>query len=162
MNIQVTRTPRRASTSPNMTRGAALALIALAVACRPATRDALDSAAGMVASDVRAEFAVLDIDIGRRADAESEVDKEVETFAPSDTIYASVKTTGTVRPGAITSRWTFPDRSAIVQDAQPVSRDRDATLLFFLSKSDGLMRGEYTFSVLVDGREVRTQRVTVR
>ena len=148
---------------------ALLAAVAVAAACGRDTRAELDtagaalgSAAGAIAADVRGELAVLDVDIGRRADSERKVDEEMDTFARTDTIYASVQTTGTVRQGAISTRWTFPDGSVITQDAQPTAQERDATLLFFLTEASGLKPGQYTFAVVVDGREVRSEKVTVR
>jgi hypothetical protein len=138
------------------------AMLAAVAACNPEQRDTLDSAAGAIGADVRAELSVLDIDMGKRAGANHEVDEEVDVFAPTDTIYASVNTTGTVRPGAITSQWTFPDGSVIDQQAQPTTAERDANLLFFITRPEGLAKGKYTFKVLVDGREVRSSDVTVR
>ena len=153
----------------SMIRALSLCSLALAVACSRDQRAELDtagakvdSAAGKVADVVRAELSVLDIDIGRKAGPDQDVPEESETFAQRDTIYASVNTTGTVRPGAITAQWLFPDGSVIDQQAQPATRDKDANLLFFLTKSGGLARGKYTFRVSVDGREVRSQDVTVR
>lgn len=141
---------------------AAIAAVLALAACSPGQRDTVDSATGAIASDVRAELSVLDIDIGRRAGASNEVDEEVDTFAPMDTIYASVNTSGTVREGAITSQWVFPDGSTLEAQAQPVTTDRDANLLFFLTKPEGLAVGKYTFRVLVDGKEVRTSELTVK
>lgn len=152
-----------------ITSAAVFAAIALTTACNRDTRAeldtaraTLDSAAGEIGGIVRSELAVLDVDMGKRVDAAREVTEETDTFTTRDTIYASVNTTGTVRPGAITTRWTFPDGSMITQDAQPATQDRDANLLFFLTEANGLMRGEYTFAVFVDGREVRSQKATVR
>ncbi len=141
---------------------AAVAVVLTLGACSDAQRENIDSAAGTVATDVRAELSVLDIDMGKTAGANNEVDDEVEEFAATDTIFASVNTTGTVRPGAITSQWTFPDGSKIDAQARPATTDRDANLLFFLVKPDGLAPGKYTFRVLVDGNEVRSEDVTVR
>jgi outer membrane murein-binding lipoprotein Lpp len=151
-----------------MIRAVALASTLVAGACSPSQRDTIDSATGTVDSaaravggEVRAEVSVLDVDIGKRAEPDNEVDDEVETFAPSDTIYASVQTTGAVRQGAIAAKWTFPDGSILDQQAQPVTGDRSTDLLFFLTKAGGLAPGKYTFRVLVDGKEVRSQDVTV-
>ena len=141
---------------------AALAAVLALGACSEGQRESVDSAAGAITSDVRAELSVLDIDIGKRAGANNEVDDEVDTFAPTDTIFASVNTSGTVREGAITSQWIFPDSSTLEAQARPVTTDRDANLLFFLTKPEGLTKGKYTFRVLVDGREVRTSELTVK
>ena len=145
-----------------LSNAALMAAVLALAACSEGQRDTVDSATGAVASDVRAELSVLDIDIGRRAGADNEVDDEVDTFAPTDTIFASVNTSGTVREGAITSQWIFPDSSTLEAQARPVTTDRDANLLFFLAKPEGLSPGKYAFRVLVDGKEVRTSELTVK
>ena len=141
---------------------AAMAAMLVLGACNEGQRESIDSAAGNIATEVRTELSVLDIDMGKTAGPNNEVDDEMEEFAPTDTIFASVNTTGTVRPGAITSQWTFPDGSKIDAQARPTTTDRDANLLFFLVKPEGLEPGKYTFRVLVDGEEVRSEEVTVR
>ena len=152
-----------------LNRALAISAAMLVVGCTDRQQENIDSATGalatdaqQVATDARAELSVLDIDIGKRVGTSHEVDDEIDTFAPKDTIYASVNTTGTVRPGAITSRWIFPDGSTLEAQARPPVADRDANLLFFLTKPEGLPTGKYTFRVFVDGREVRSQEATVR
>ena len=141
--------------------GVVAIMVALA-ACTDAQQEDIDSAAGELVSDTRANLSVLDIDMGKKTGADQDVSDEIDTFAPTDTIYASVNTTGTVRAGAIKAQWIFPDSSVVDQEAQAPTRDRDANLLFFLTKPEGLAKGKYTFKVLVDGNEVRSEDVTVR
>ena len=88
---------------------AAATVFALVTACSPEQREQLDTAAGEVASVARSTLAVLKVDMGRHAGPDKKITDETATFSPSDTIYASVNTTGTAREGSIVSRWTFPD-----------------------------------------------------
>lgn len=132
------------------------------LACSADQRETLDSATGAIDSSIRGTLSVISIDMGRSAGADKKITQETETFSASDTIYASVNTSGTVPDGAITGRWTFPDSSNIEQKAEPVSTDSDADLLFFLTKPEGLPTGKYVFRVIVNGREVRSEEVTVR
>lgn len=136
--------------------------VALLVACSPEQRETLDSATGSIDSTIRGTLSVISVDMGRSAGADKKITQETDTFSASDTIYASVNTSGTVPDGAITGRWTFPDSSDIEQQAEPVRTDSDADLLFFLTKPEGLPTGKYTFRVIVNGREVRSEEVTVR
>lgn len=136
--------------------------VALLVACSPEQRETLDSATGSIDSTVRGALSVISIDMGRGAGTDRKITDETDTFSASDTIYASVNTSGTVPDGAITGRWTFPDGSNIEQQAEPVTTDTDADLLFFLTKPEGLPLGKYTFRVIVNGNEVRSEDVTVR
>lgn len=145
-----------------LNRVAGLAALVALAACSEAQRENIDSAAGGIAADVRTELSVLDIDMGKTAGTNNEVGDEMDTFAPTDTIFASVSISGTVREGAITSQWTFPDGSRIDAQARPATTDPGGNLLFFLTKPEGLAPGKYTFRVLVDGNEVRSKDVNVR
>jgi hypothetical protein len=136
--------------------------VALLMACSAEQRETIDSATGSIDSTVRGALSVISIDMGRSAGTDKKITQETDTFSASDTIYASVNTSGTVPDGAIMGRWTFPDGSNIEQQAEPVTSDTDADLLFFLTKPEGLPTGKYTFRVIVNGREVRSEDVTVR
>ena len=144
-------------------RAAALAVaLVTAAACNPEQRETVDSAAGAAEDVVRASLAVLNVDMGRHATPEKDVTDETDTFAPSDTIYASIRTTGTARDDAnVIGRWIFPD-SSVVDNRADRTTVNDETLLFFLAKPEGLATGKYTFQVIVDGREVRSKEVTVQ
>lgn len=145
-------------------RGAAcLAAILLTVsACTPDQRENIDSAAGSAESLGRAVFSVIDVDMGRHVDADRKIADGTDTFAPSDTIFASVHTSGTANESAIIGRWTFPDGSVVDQKADNVPAEGDGYLAFFITKPGGLAAGKYKFNVIVDGREVRSKDVTVK
>jgi hypothetical protein len=138
------------------------AALVLFVACRLEQRDDIDSAAGMVESSARGAVSVINIRLGRGVDAEERIAHEDDTFAPSDTIYAAVHTSGSSEDGpSVVGRWTFPDGSIVNQNANaaPTSADR---LVFFIAKPGGLPVGIYTFQVLVAGREARSKAARVR
>ena len=142
-------------------RASALAAaLAITTACNPDQREKVDTAAGTVESVTRGTLAVLKIDMGRHAGPDKKIVDETETFSPKDTIYASVSTTGTAREGSVVSKWMLPDGSEVEQRADGASTA--GNLLFFLTKPEGLAKGKYTFRVLVDGREVRSESVTVQ
>jgi hypothetical protein len=146
-------------------RTAALAGAALAlVACNPDQRESVDSAAGNVGEVARSALTVIDVDMGRRVGADKKIsdDADDDAFAKTDTIYASVHTSGLARQGEIVGRWVFPDSSVVEQQADGVTTEGDGYLAFFLTKPDGLTPGTYRFEVLVNGREVRDKEVTVK
>jgi hypothetical protein len=131
-------------------------------ACSTEQRGKIDSAAGAAESSARAALAVINIDLGRHVDAEKKVTDDTETFAPSDTIYASVHTSGTVEQGSsVVGRWTFPDASVINQNASEAATSQDR-LVFFITKAGGLPKGNYTFQILVNDREVRSKAARVQ
>ena len=142
-------------------KGGALAVaLAITTACSSEQRERVDTAAGTVESATRGTLAVLKIDVGRHAGPDKKIVDETSTFSPKDTIYASVNMTGTAREGSVVSKWMLPDGSEVEQRADSASTS--GNLLFFLTKPEGLAKGKYTFRVLVDGREVRSESVTVQ
>ena len=140
----------------------AAALLGSLAACNSDQRENIDSAAGNVVNTVQSEIAVLDVDMGRHVNAEKEVTEKTDTFGKNDTIFASVNLTGAAQPGALSAKWLFPDSSSVEQTADSGNTGRAGRAAFFIAKPGGLPVGQYTFRVLVNGRDVRSKDVTVR
>lgn len=131
-------------------------------ACNKEQRATADSAAGAVAGEARAALSVIDVDMGRRADAEKKISDKTDDFSANDTIYASVHTSGTANNGSITGRWTFQDGTLVDERSETVTTNGDARTVFFIAKPSGFPKGKYTLHVIIDGKEVRTKDVTVK
>jgi hypothetical protein len=138
-----------------------LAVFAL-VACNKEQRTQADSAAGGVMEAAKTAFSVIDIDMGRHIDAERKISDKTDDFAPMDTIYASLHTSGTANTPAVMARWTFQDSSVVDERAVDVTVADDARTAFFIANPKGFKKGVYTLSVLIDGKEVRAKNVTVK
>ena len=136
------------------------ALCALA-ACNKSQRATADSAAGSVASETRAVLSVIDVDMGRHVDAEKKISDKTDEFAATDTIYASVHTSGTANNGAVVGRFTGPDGAVVDEKTNTVTTEGDARTVFSLAKP-GLTKGKYTLHIIIDGKEVRTKDVEVK
>ena len=137
-------------------------LILASAACRQAERTSVDSAAGSIENTVRTALAVIDVDMGRHIDDEKKISDKTDDFAPSDTIYASVHTSGTATSEAVVGRWTFQDGTVVDEKTDSVTTNGDARTAFFIVEPGGFPKGTYTLHVLIDGREVRTKDVTVK
>lgn len=124
-------------------------------ACNKEQRATADSAA-------RTALSVIDVDMGRHADADRKITDKTDDFAPSDTIYASVHTSGTANTGAIVGRWTFENGTIVDEKTGSVTTDGDARTAFYIVNPTGFAKGKYTLHVLIDGKEVRTKDVTVK
>ena len=124
-------------------------------ACNKEQRAAADSIA-------RTTLSVSDVDMGRHVDADRKITDKTDDFAPSDTIYASVHTSGTANNGAVVGRWTFEDGTILDEKTDSVTTNGDARTVFYIVKPGGFGKGKYTLHVLIDGREVRTKDVTVK
>lgn len=138
----------------------ALVVFLVVAACTPEQRDTVDSAAGAAETLGRTALSVLNLETGRRAGPDRKITDETETFAPTDTIFASVHMSGTVNTGDVKGQWSFPDGSVVDQPAD--SANADNRLLFFLTKPEGLAKGKYTFRVIVNGKQVREEGLTVQ
>ena len=110
----------------------------------------------------RTALAVIDVDMERHADADRKLRDKTDDFAPSDTIYASVHTSGTANNGAIVGRWTFEDGRIVDEKTGSVTTNGDARTAFYIVNPTGFAKGKYTLHVLIDGKEVRTKNVTVK
>lgn len=147
--------------SPRLLAIAVSVLCGLA-ACSREDRATIDSAAGSVESATRAAFSVIDVDMGRHIAADSTIVDKTDNFASSDTVYATVHTSGTATSSAVVGRWTFEDGSVVHEDTNTVTTSGTARTVFSLVKPAGLAKGRYTLRVLVDGKEVRSKDVTVQ
>ena len=94
---------------------------------------------------------VTDVALGRSIGADSRVVDEVGDFAPSDTIYAVVETSGT-GAGTLVARWTFEDGQVVDEGSQSVSGP--AYTEFHVSKPDGWPVGHYEVVISLNGAEV--------
>lgn len=155
-----------------VTRSAALAVaLAAAMACTADQDLTLDSAAGTAesgmstgANALQTALTIVNVDLGKRLEEDREIDDDTDTFAKSDSVYASVLTSGIEPEGQrsnIVGRWSFPDGTNVDQKAEGVTEGSNR-LVFFLTRPSGLAAGRYTFRVLVNDREVRSKEFTVQ
>src|SRR3954469_16454404 len=130
-----------------------LALVGVVVsglaACNKSQQRTSDSAAGAVGSSAGTALSVIDVDVGRRVDTDKKISDATDTFAATDTIYASVHTSGAAKNSEIVGRWTFQDGTVVDERADSVTTSGDGRTVFLIMSPAGLPRGTYTFHVLV-------------
>jgi hypothetical protein len=140
-----------------------LAIVALSACNKDKTASSDTTTPTMVPSpDAPGVFSVIDVDMGRHIDAEKKISDKTDDFAPTDTIYASVHTSGTANNSAVVGRWTFENGSVVDEQTQNVTTNGDAYTEFHIVKPGGWPKGKYTLHVIIDGKEVRTKDVTVK
>jgi hypothetical protein len=137
-------------------------LVIAAVACNRQQRATADSAAGAVDTAVRTALSVIDVDMGKHIDAEKKIVDKTDDFAPTDTIYASVHTSGTATSSPVTARWTSADGTVLDEKTDNVTTSGMAYSAFFIARPAGFAKGTYTLHIIIDGKEVRTKDVTVK
>jgi ABC-type Fe3+-hydroxamate transport system substrate-binding protein len=105
-------------------------------------------------------FAVTGVTLGKAVGADKKVAAATDTFAPADTIYASVDTQGAAPTAALTAKWTYQDGQTVHEETQTLAPTGPATTEFHVSKPDGWPKGSYTVEILLDG--ISAQRASFR
>ena len=139
-----------------------LAVLGGIVGCSREQRAEIDTAAGTAETTVRAALSVLNVDMGRRIGADSSITDETTDFTRTDTVYASVHTSGTAQNSPVVARWTSEDGSIVDETTNTVTTSGDSRTVFRLSRPGGLASGKYTLRILIDGTEVRSKDFTVK
>ena len=101
-----------------------------------------------------APLAVDEIRVGTAIGSDRQVTTESDAFRPSDTIYASVRTTGTAQNATLVARWTYQDGQVVNEETQTIAPSGVETTEFHISNPNGWPTGDYKLTVLLDGREV--------
>lgn len=104
-------------------------------------------------SDLR----VATIQVGRSLNADDTVASHTTTFAPTDTVYVSVQTTG-AGSGTVGVRWVYAGR--VVGEPTKEVRGAGATE-FHLQNAGGFPPGEYTVEVTLNGQPAGTRTFRV-
>jgi hypothetical protein len=107
---------------------------------------------------------VVALGIGKSVGPDGKVPAEADTFAPTDTVYASVGTTGGTPGAKLTVRWSYFTKAGA---QKPVGEDTkaapatDGATEFHVAKPEGLTIGDYSVEVLLDGKSVANKAFRV-
>ncbi len=114
------------------------------------------------AVEASAPVRVADVALGRSIGGDKRVTNPTDTFGARDTIYASVRTTGTASSTQLTARWTYLDGQVVDERTETISPTGETHTEFHISKPTEWPKGKYTLRVLLNGSEVQTRDFTVR
>jgi hypothetical protein len=109
-----------------------------------------------------APFRVSSVTVGNAIGADKKVVAPSATFAPSDTIYASVATEGASPSAELSARWTYEDGQLVNQESQAIAPTGPANSEFHISKPDGFPAGKYKVEIALNGAPVGTKEFEVR
>ena len=110
-----------------------------------------------------APFAVTGVELGRAIDANKKVAAPTTEFAPGDTIYAVVASTGKSSAVTIKARWTYGDEAQLVtEQSESVAPTGPANTEFHIARPSGWPAGTYKVEITVDGAAVGTKTFTVK
>ena len=108
-----------------------------------------------------AAVAVADVDLGRGI-SNARVTDKTDDFKTTDTVYASVRTTGTSANSNLMARWTFEDGQVVEESNQPIAPTGEAYTEFHISKPGGLPKGKYKVEVFLDNKSAGTKEFEVK
>ena len=100
--------------------------------------------------------------LGNAVDEGQNVTTAMTTFAPADTIYAAVATTGAAPNAAIVARWTFGEDQLVDESSQSIAPTGAAVTTFHIAKADGWPAGKYKVAITLDGNPVASQDFEVK
>ena len=109
-----------------------------------------------------APFRVGTVDVGNAIGADKRVTTPSTTLAPTDTIYASVATTGAAPSVTLVARWTYGDGQIVTEQNQLIAPTGPANSEFHISKPDGWPVGSYKVEILADGAPVASKTFEVK
>jgi len=115
------------------------------------------------APEVKPVFVKL-ITLGNALAADKKVAAPLESFAPKDTIYASIETEGKGK-AALKAVWTFKkgDKTATVSDtSQDIDAAGPAVTEFHIAKPDGWPAGTYEVEIFLNGASAGKKAFAVK
>lgn len=105
---------------------------------------------------------LVSIDLGSAVGADMKVTETKTTFAPTDTIYAAVSTSGSAPSATIAAKWTYQDGQVVNEDSKAIAPTGAAVTTFQISKPDGWPAGSYQVAVSIDGKQAGSQSFQVQ
>jgi hypothetical protein len=140
---------------------AGLAVLLVAACSKENQNEAAGDVTPGAAATATTAVSVADIDLGR-AVANSRVTNETDDFSRTDTVYASVHTTGSAPSTTLMARWTYEDGQVVQESSQAIAPTGDAYTEFHISKPGGLPAGKYKVEVFVDNKSAGTKDFEVK
>ena len=116
----------------------------------------LPPAAAPAPAPVVPSWRVTGVTLGRTVGADRSVAERVDAFAPTDTIYASVRTEGSATTATIKARWTYGAGQLVSEGTQTVAPAGGVNYTeFHIAKPDGWPAGAYDVEVFLNGASVQ-------
>lgn len=108
-------------------------------------------------------FKVTALHLGRAIGADKKISDPATSFAPKDTIYASVDSEGAAASAELKARWTFGDKGIKVDEStQTIAPTGPAVTEFHIAKPSGWPAGKYKVEIWANGISAATQDFEVK
>jgi hypothetical protein len=116
---------------------------------------------GMDNTGDAAAISFSSIQLGSSVDANNRIAASGDSFAPKDSIYASVDTTGSGN-GTLAAKWTYQDGQTVHEDSKALNANGPETTVFMISKPSGFPAGNYKVDISLDGQPVASKDFSVK
>jgi hypothetical protein len=108
-----------------------------------------------------AEVGVAGVTLGSAVDDDQRITTPTERFAPGDTIYAAIATTGS-GSAKLDAHWTYQDGQTVNEESATIAPEAPASTAFHISKPGGFPAGAYKVDISLDGKPVASKAFTVK
>ncbi len=109
-----------------------------------------------------APFAVSSIELGKEIKPDKRVAEAITVFAPTDTIYASVVTSGTAPSVTLKARWTYEDGQLVNESEQTIAPQGPSATEFHIARPSGWPAGKYKVEIAANGAPAGSKDFEVR
>ena len=116
---------------------------------------------GLPASDAAAAVTFGSLELGSTVDANNKILASSSSFAPKDTIYASVDTNGNGN-ATLAAKWSTQDGQTVHEDSKTLNSSGPETTAFMISKPGGLPAGKYKVDISLNGSPVASMDFSVK
>jgi hypothetical protein len=131
-------------------------------ASAPTMAPAPASTAGMMpAGDAGAAVTLSTVELGSSVDANNKILASGTSFAPKDTIYASVDTSGS-GSATLAAKWSYQDGQTVHEDSKTLNASGPETTAFMISKPDGFPAGNYKVDISLNGNPVASKDFSIK
>jgi len=140
-----------------------MTLVAAACAKKEAPAPPEQSAAPPpAAAPAPAPFNVVSIGLGKSINDDRTIKDAATTFAPHDTIYASVSTAGAAAKTTLKAKWTFGAKDTLVnEESRDIAPTGPSVTEFHVAKPSGWPVGKYKVEISADGTPAGTKEFAV-
>ncbi len=107
-------------------------------------------------------FKVGTVMIGKRISDEKLITEPTFQFAPTDTVYVSIGTTGKADSSALTAVWRFQNGKTVDSSTQVIRPSGLENTEFHVSNPKGWPLGTYNVTVYADGDSVDSKNFAVK
>jgi hypothetical protein len=132
-----------------------------ATAMAPPMTPPPSSTSAMPAGDASAAVSFSSVEIGSNVDANNKIRAASTSFAPTDSIYASVETVGSGH-ATLAAKWTYNGDQSVHEDSKVLDTMGAQTTAFMISKPDGFPAGNYKVEISLDGQPVASKDFSVK